>query len=71
VIILRRGKEVARLVPPEGEDRPLPSLKEFRASIRITGQPLRDSAIQERQEGRYECSMWILPSLLLITAPNH
>jgi len=53
VIILRRGKEVARLVPPEGEGRPLPSLKEFRASIRITGQPLRDTVIQERQEGRY------------------
>lgn len=53
VIILRRGKEVARLVPPEGEGKPLPSLKEFRASIRITGQPLRDTVIQERQEGRY------------------
>lgn len=25
VIILRRGKEVARLVPPEGEGRPLPT----------------------------------------------
>jgi len=53
VIILRRGKEVARLVPPEGEGRPLPSLKEFRASIRVTGEPLRDTVIQERQEGRY------------------
>jgi len=53
VIILRRGKEVARLVPPEGEGRPLPSLKEFRASIRVTGKPLRDTVIQERQEGRY------------------
>jgi len=53
VIILRRGKKVARLVPPEGEGRPLPSLKEFRASIRVTGEPLRDTVIQERQEGRY------------------
>ena len=53
VIILRRGKEVARLVPPEGEGKPLPSLKEFRASIRIIGEPLIDTVIQERQEERY------------------
>ncbi len=53
VVILRRGKEVARLVPPEGEGKPLPSLKEFRASIRIIGEPLIDTVIQERQEERY------------------
>lgn len=53
VIILRRGKEVARLVPPEGKGKPLPSLKEFRASIRIIGEPLIDTVIQERQEERY------------------
>jgi prevent-host-death family protein len=53
VIILRRGKEVARLVPPEGEGKPLPSLKEFRASIRIIGEPLIDTVIQEREEERY------------------
>ncbi len=53
VIILRRGKEVARLVPPQGEGKPLPSLKEFRASIRIIGEPLIDTVIQERQEERY------------------
>ena len=53
VIILRRGKEVARLVPPEGEGKPLPSLKEFRASIRIIGEPLIHTVIQERQEERY------------------
>ncbi|MDP2798751.1 MAG: type II toxin-antitoxin system prevent-host-death family antitoxin, partial [Deltaproteobacteria bacterium] len=30
VVILRRGKEVARLVPPKGEVRVLPKLKDFR-----------------------------------------
>jgi len=53
VIILRRGKEVARLVPPQGEGRRLPSLKDFRTSIRITGEPLADTVIRERQEECY------------------
>jgi prevent-host-death family protein len=35
IVILRRGKKVARLVPPQGQGRRLPSLKDFRASIRI------------------------------------
>lgn len=37
VSILRHGKEVARLIPPEGEGKLLPSLKEFRDSIMLTG----------------------------------
>ena len=53
VIILRRGREVARLVPPRGEDRLLPSLKNFRASIRITGEPLRNAVIRGKEEERY------------------
>ena len=53
VIILRRGKEVARLVPPRGGGKPLPSLKDFRASIKITGEPLSSVVIQGRDEERY------------------
>ena len=53
VIILRRGKEAARLVPPQSEGRPLPSLKDFRASIRIIGEPLRDTVVRGREEERY------------------
>ena len=53
VIILRRGREVARLVPPRGEGKPLPSLKDFRSSIKITGKPLSGVVIQGRNEERY------------------
>jgi len=53
VIIRRRGKEVARLVPPQGQDNLLPSLKDFRASIRISGESLRDAVIRGREEERY------------------
>ena len=53
VTILRRGKEVARLVPPRGEGKPLSSLKDFRSSIKITGKPLSSVVIQGRDEERY------------------
>lgn len=53
VTILRRGKEVARLVPPLGEGKALPGLKEFRSSIKITGEPLSSVVIRGRVEERY------------------
>ncbi len=53
VIITRRGKKVALMVPPRGEARPLPSLKDFRASIRITGEPLSVALVRNREEERY------------------
>ncbi len=53
VTIFRHGKEVARLVPPGGEGKPLPSLKEFRDSIMLTGGTLRDAVIRGREEERY------------------
>ena len=53
VIIMRRGKEVARLVPPRGEGKPLPSLKDFRSSIKITGRSLSSVVIEGRDEERY------------------
>jgi len=53
VVILRRGKKVARLVPLFPEARVLPSLREFRADIRVKGKPLSDAVICERQEARY------------------
>ncbi len=37
VVILRRGKKVARLVPPSGSGARLPTLRKFRASVRIKG----------------------------------
>jgi prevent-host-death family protein len=40
VVLLRHGKPVARLVPPEPAAERLPSMIRLRASIRIAGRPL-------------------------------
>ena len=53
VVLLRRGREVARLVPPKGERRPLPNLSDFRKSIAIKGHPLSADVIRSRLEERY------------------
>lgn len=53
IILLRRGKEVARLVPPPGRARRLPSLRDFRSSIQIKGNTLSETVIQNRREERY------------------
>ncbi len=53
IVILRRGKRVARLVPSQGQGRRLPSLKDFRASIRIKGDSLSAVVSAERKGTRY------------------
>ena len=53
VVILRRGRKVARLVPHLPEPRFLPSLREFRADLRVKGKPLSEAVIGGRQEARY------------------
>ena len=53
IVILRRGKRVARLVPSQGQGRRLPSLKDFRASIRIKGDSLSAVVLAERKGTRY------------------
>ena len=54
VIIRRRGKEIARLVPPaSGEGRRLPSLGDFRRGIRLKGEPLSATVRRGRKEERY------------------
>jgi antitoxin (DNA-binding transcriptional repressor) of toxin-antitoxin stability system len=53
VVIRRRGKEIARLVPPNGEGKRLPGLKKFRAAIRVKGESLSTVVKHERSEGRY------------------
>jgi prevent-host-death family protein len=52
VVLLRRGKEVARLVPPPDRKREFPDLREFRASIRIEGRPMSAEVIRGREEER-------------------
>jgi len=49
VVILKRGKQVARLLPPDGPRR-LPSLREFRSSIRVRGGPVSSQVIAERRQ---------------------
>ena len=52
IIITRRGKTVARMVPPEPGHN-LPTLKDFRASLKVRGKPMSESVIEARNEGRY------------------
>jgi prevent-host-death family protein len=53
VVILRRGQEAARLVPPAQPRRRLPDLTRFRASIRVKGGPLSATVAAGRSKERY------------------
>lgn len=53
IVILRRGKQVARLVPPEREPNRFPDLSSFRASIAVRGEPLSETVIRQRRDSRY------------------
>lgn len=52
VSVVRRGQEVARLVPPSRKGRRLPALGSFRASIRVTGEPVSRTVVRARREAR-------------------
>lgn len=53
VVIMRRGKRVARLVPVRSTDKKLPDLHAFRDSIIVKGGSLSNCVIQERSKDRY------------------
>ncbi|HJP18144.1 MAG TPA: type II toxin-antitoxin system prevent-host-death family antitoxin [Nitrospinota bacterium] len=53
VIITRRGKKVARLAPPKKEVSKFPSLKSFRATIKMKGKTLSQTVIALREEERH------------------
>jgi prevent-host-death family protein len=55
VELLRRGKPVARLVPPPRRSAALvlPSLREFRASVRGKGGTVSAEVVKERRRARY------------------
>ena len=53
VVLLRRGKRIARLVPVGKKQARLPALKEFRASIRVKGEPMSLSVIKGRLKERF------------------
>jgi prevent-host-death family protein len=54
ITITRRGKEVAQIGPvaPEGGRR-LPSLADFRATIKVKGKPMSQVVTDMRNEERY------------------
>ncbi len=53
VVLLRRGKRIARLVPAGKKQARLPILREFRASIRVKGKPLSMDVIRAREKERF------------------
>jgi prevent-host-death family protein len=53
VVIMRRGRRIARLVPVSSSEKRLPDLKDFRDSITVKGDTLGSAVIQGRNEERY------------------
>jgi prevent-host-death family protein len=53
IVIVRRGKRVARLITAESRLKRLPTLKDFRASVRIKGFSLGAVISREREGARY------------------
>jgi len=53
ILILRRGKKVAKLVPAKASEKRLPDLTDFRASIGVKGAALSQTVIESRHEDRY------------------
>jgi prevent-host-death family protein len=53
VSVVRRGREVARLVPPDRQGNRLPLLGSFRTSIRLAGEPLSRTVVRARRAARY------------------
>lgn len=53
IVILKRGKEVARLAPPERKGGKFPDLTEFRASIEVKGESPLETLLKLREETRY------------------
>ncbi len=52
----KRRREVARMGPSPGEGKQLPSLKNFRSSVRLKGEPLSKIVTRNRREGRFRWS---------------
>ena len=54
IVITRRGRRVARLVPVADKVQGrLPDLSDFRSSIKINGNSLSESVMEMRSEERY------------------
>ena len=53
VVVLRRGVEVARLVPPRSKTAALPDLGGLRAGIKVRGAALSREISEARRSARY------------------
>ena len=53
VVIMRRGKRIAKLVPVGDTDKRLPDLHDFRNSIAVKGKALSSAVVQGRNEERH------------------
>lgn len=53
IAVLRRGVEVARLVPPPRTASHMPDLTEFRAAVHVRGKPLSAEVVAGRRGARY------------------
>ena len=52
VVITRNGKEVTRLVATSNT-KVLPDLAEFRASVKLGGEPMSETVVRMRQDNCY------------------
>ena len=53
VVVLRRGVEVGKLVPPDRKTLPLPDLSSFRAAVKVRGRVLSRDIREARRSSRY------------------
>ena len=53
IVIVRRGKKVARVIGVEDGKKRLPTLRDFRDSVKIKGRSLGAVLSLEREEARY------------------
>ena len=53
ITITRKGKEIAQLVPRSQASKTLPDLSEFRAAIKLEGEPLSQTVQTIREDNRY------------------
>ncbi len=53
IVVTNRGREVARIVPPQREPQRFPDLTEFRNSIELRGEGVLETLLRMREETRY------------------
>nr|ADG34827.1 hypothetical protein [Aphanizomenon sp. 10E6] len=52
-VLMKEGKEIARLLPPQQEKKVFPSLNSFRKSIVLKGSSMSTTILEERENERY------------------